>query len=140
MTDLQPGTSAVTWAREHGVRWRGRVALTNHEPHHRQYREAVVDCYAGAGHRGEPIWVIDHDGQLPPHAAFIMDDGVEVIPWYVAGWHSEHQYVILHRFPTNYDDKGNPVRRADDGRPVNFDSWQLGPRRCYHVKLTQSEA
>lgn len=136
--ELQPGRSAVDWAREHGTHYRGLIALTNHDPWHRQYRETVVDCYAAPDHQGRPIWVVYHHGDLSHEAVFIMDDGRDVIPWYVAGWHDEHEDIILHRFPRNFDDNGEPIRRANDGYPVNFDTWQLGPRRAYHVKLREA--
>ncbi len=136
--ELVKGMSAVDWARKHGMRWRGHVALDNREPWHRNHEEAVLDCYSARGHQDEPIWVLDHRGLLKPDSTFIMDDGQNVVPWYVAGWHPERQYILLHRFPTNLDEHGDPILRADDQRPVDYSTWMLGPRRAYHVKLKEA--
>jgi hypothetical protein len=67
-----------------------------------------------------------------------MDDGTSVRPFHVAAYHPEQSHVIVHTFPVNVNADGSPRLRVDDGRPVSFDTWQLGPRRAYHVKLRRT--
>ena len=71
---------------------------------------------------------------------FIVDDGVTVRPYYSAGFNLSPDperypfapkvpHGLIHPFPVN----GGV--RADNGQPVNFDSWMLGPHKCYHLKV-----
>lgn len=121
-------TSTVEWAREHGEHRHGTVALDNHEPT-RDY--AYVHCYRYSTDTVENGYIIDgaltwKDGR---QAVYLMDDGCTVRPYYVAAYHPDHEYVIIHPFPVS------DGRLRPDGRPVDFSSWLLGPRRAYHVKL-----
>jgi len=108
------------------------LALTNHEPWDKRYREAwgVITFHAtDTVQGGAAIYGADwHDWH---DSVYLLDDGESVRPYYVAAWRDagtydhpqpgEHRsHLILHPMPTG-------ERHA---------SWQLGPRRCYHVKLT----
>lgn len=131
--------TTTEWARQHGVHHAGYIALDNYEPVARSFER--VECYSydlGDDVRGSG-WVLDHAYHLrdATKAIWLMDDGRTVQPFYVASWHEEHQHIILHPFPVKVNDDGTPRLRANDGRPVDFSNWQLGPRRAYHVKLTR---
>lgn len=72
------------------------------------------------------------------NAAYFVDDGRTVVPMYVAGWqpgnpsHPEGcaPSILLHPFPTN------GRIRPDNGRPADFSSWMLGPRKAFHLKVS----
>ena len=134
-TTVPRGTSATAWAREHGTHYRGTIATDNYEPVPRTV--VVVGCYFYSTETVTDGLIIDDARQLRDysHAVYLIDDGRTVRPYYVAAWHADHDYVIAHPFPTNFDADGTPRLRADDGRPVDHSSWQLGPRRAYHVKV-----
>ena len=131
------GTSATEWAREHGTHYRGTVAADNYEPAPRTV--VIVNCYFYSTETVTDGLIIDDARQLRDytHAVYLIDDGRTVRPYYVAAWHPEGDYVIAHPFPTNYTADGSPQPRVD-GLPVNYDSWQLGPRRAYHVKVRET--
>lgn len=68
-------------------------------------------------------------------AVYLIDDGRSVRPYYVAGHSQQRDRIFLHPFPVNYAPDGTRKMRADNGRPVDFGNWMLGPRRAYHLKL-----
>lgn len=64
---------------------------------------------------------------------FIVDDGITVVPHYVAGWSDKRGELILYPFPTNPDGQ----TRADrPGGVIDYSMWALGPTRCYHLKIS----
>ena len=133
MTDT---LSATEWARANGEHFAGYLALDNYEPTRSFER---IECYRydlGDDPRGSG-YVLDgaFDLRNATEAVYLMDDGHTVAAHYVAGYHHEHRYIILHAFPTNWNADGTPVMRADRDVQVSYDNWQLGPRRAYHVKL-----
>lgn len=77
-------------------------------------------------------------------AVYLLDDGSTVTAWYVAGWagdpnkrgalNPDKPELHLQQFPVNPDGDTRP-----DGRVVDFGTWQLGPRRAYHLKITLRE-
>jgi hypothetical protein len=71
-------------------------------------------------------------------AVFLIDDGHTVMPLYVSGWSGTHDRVFLAPFPVNVDADGNPRLREDNGRPVDFRTWMLGPQRAYHLKISEA--
>jgi hypothetical protein len=66
-----------------------------------------------------------------PRINFIIDDGESVRVFYVAGWHDTDKYLLLHPFPVN-----TGAVRPDNGRPVDYSGWALGPRKTFHLKVT----
>jgi hypothetical protein len=135
------GQSATEWAREHGEHYSAAFLLDNHEP---PRNWLTLPAYAYTSHDGTSAFVIDGARALRDYnqAIYLMDDGTTVRPFYVAAWHPADDgqtHVIVHAFPVNVNDDGTPHLRPD-GRPVSFDSWQLGPRRAYHVKIRPSLA
>ena len=132
--------TATEWAREHGRHLRGQIARDNYEP---TRGFATVDLHTYDMGKDDPrgSGIILADGsQLREawHAVYLIDDGRTVAPFYVIGWSTDpaDPYIMLHPFPVNVHADGSPRLRADDGRPVDFASWALGPRRAYHVKVT----
>lgn len=71
------------------------------------------------------------------NAVYLLDDGRTVRPFYVAGWSPDSDHILLHAFPTNYRPDGERKIRDDNGRPVDHGPWALGPRRAYHLKITE---
>lgn len=66
---------------------------------------------------------------------YVLDDGTEVVPAYVAGWPKDAQDTVWAQpFPVN-----DGRIRPDNGREVDFSTWALAPRRAYHFKVTWSE-
>lgn len=132
-------TSTTDWAREHGTELRGWVALDNYEPT-RNFAALTLWRYTRLDDDRGPGIIVEDRTELrdATHAVYLIDDGRTVEPYYVAGWGGlpEQTHVMLHPFPTNYGADGAPITRADNGRPVDFGTWMLGPRRAYHVKVT----
>ena len=67
----------------------------------------------------------------PERSLYIVDDGRNVAPFYVAGWRdADSPRITLHPFPTN-----DGRLRPDNGQPVDFTGWMLTPRRAFHLKI-----
>lgn len=69
---------------------------------------------------------------------FLLDDGRTVRALYVAGWSGAEDRLFLRPMPVGINDDGTPRLRADNGRPVDYSTWMLGPRRTYHLKITEA--
>jgi hypothetical protein len=136
MMQLQTTTQ---WALEHGTRMRYASALDNYPvPRNVAYGDLFIYDRDDRGNAND-IGIVIPDGldKFPraPHCLFLVDDGRSVQVFYVASWHDTDRHIIAHPMPTNYDRDGNRRTRADDGRPVDFSNWELGPRTAYHLKL-----
>lgn len=136
MTTIQRGQLAHEWAREHGEHFTVTTHLDNHEP---PRRSAALVMHRFVGHSGDTEYMIESGVDLlDTHCGFLLDDGYSVIPLYVAGWHSEHKYILAHKFPLDFNPTTRePNLRADNGRPVDHSTWILGPRRYYHLKVVR---
>jgi hypothetical protein len=68
------------------------------------------------------------------NAIYLLDDGNTVVPYYVVGWNdkAEPVYVLIQPFPANPD---GAATRPDNGQPIDYSTWALGPRRAYHLKV-----
>lgn len=134
------GTSVVGWAKAHGVHFRWSAALDNHEPT-RNYAHGDMWTYPLRSDDGLGI-VLDGSSQMKDRTkmTIVMDDGETVRPYYVASWNanSADDYVILHPFPTNYNEDGTPKVRPD-GRMVDMSGWAIGPSKLYHLKVSKME-
>jgi len=135
ITNTATGTNAIEWARANCPTLAYRVALDNHEPT-REY--AYGECHPYTTESGIDAMLIRgaitwRDGA---NALYLIDNGRTVTPMYVAAYHPEHDYVIVHAMPTNYNADGTRRTRPDNGRDVHMDNWQLGPRRAYHLKVS----
>jgi hypothetical protein len=143
-------------ARAHGysadvLTW--HTALDNYEPVPRAYASGYAVKYAGTlirddGSRAEfptagiIMSLTDSGLSLDRllNAIALFDYGDSVQPYYVAGWNDKDRewwglrnYVMWHPFPTAQPGemtKGNP------SRPLDYSSWQLGPRKTYHFKVS----
>ena len=77
------------------------------------------------------------------NAIFLLDDGYHVVPYYTVSYRISRRDILIQKFPVNYEwypDSGYvAIPRDDNLRPVDFSSWQLGPRKCFHLKLTSVE-
>lgn len=118
--------------------FRYAVALDNYTPT-RKFGAGTGDLYApDTAWNGQSETIILHDvdnfGDFE-HTSFIIDDGESVRVFYLSGWNGSGTMVYLSPFPTN------GAIRPDNGRPVDFSQWALGPRKTFHLKVTwQSEA
>ena len=132
------------WARTHGRRFTWRCALDNHM-HTRNYASGHGFLYERIDEsRDEGVLLFDALGTLKDATAaiYIIDNGMTTNVLYTAGHNdraedeSEH-CIYLQYLPTNFDGlTGERKVRADNGRPVDFSSWMMGPRRAYHLKVT----
>lgn len=135
MTMTEPKTT-TEWARENGAGFAFSTATDNYEPvprnvaYGRGWEYGMIDAGRGSG------IVLEDVSELKDarDAIYLIDDGLTVRPFYVAAWHPEGTHVILHPFPTVFDDNGDRKVRPDGGL-VSFDTWMLGPRRTYHLKV-----
>ena len=107
-------------------------ALDNHEPR-RAEASGTLDRYAHPV-TDVPTIVLRETSDLrePTNAVYLVDDGDTVEPWYVAGWNPRDPGIILNPFPVN---PGGERTRPDNGRPIDYSAWSLGPRRAYHLKV-----
>lgn len=134
----QPITT-TEWAKQNGTEYRWSAALDNYEPtrnygHGRLWKYGRIDDTRGPG------IILDPTGTpLGPNMLVLVDDGATVTPYYVSGWGPTDapNLIFLSPFPTNVDETGAPILRANDGRPVDFSSWALGPTKCFHLKVRE---
>lgn len=128
-----------------------RVALDNREPWHRSHRDysGSISWYPVDAERIFRGVIPDALREIPnaTDAIYLLDDGETVEPFYVVGWSpldnekspDTRGDVMIGCFPVNVDSDGSPILRADDNRPVDYSSWQLGPKRAYHLKVTRGQ-
>ena len=112
------------------LRW--HALLDNYEPH-RSFANGYAVLMAGDETRSETV-VLDGAAQFADayKAIYLLDDGADVGAWYVSGWSQEgNDRVFLQPFPVNPDGR----TRDDTGRVIDYDSWMIGPRRAYHLKI-----
>jgi hypothetical protein len=128
------------WARTNGVAYRWSAALTNHEPCSRDWATGTMFRYGALDEvRGPGIILEDAEGLKDAHrATYLVDDGRTVEVYFVAGWGplDALNTLFLQPFPTNFDADGVQRVSPKDGRPIDFGTWQLGPRRAYHLKIS----
>jgi hypothetical protein len=157
---------ADVWARRNGTHFRATVALDNHEPtrafaHFDAYgysTATVSDGFILCVDNGSTSFTPDDTSQPPTlrhatNAVYLLDFGDAVTPYYVAGWHEDFPYVMIHPFPTTEEicrECGIELTEREEGcdacyrrkqrngfRPTTYGSWALGPRTAYHVKLRE---
>lgn len=116
--------------------WSGLMIGDNH-PVPRSQWTVTAKVYAATDWSAETtVLAVEGSEWLDCHrAVYLIDDGATVTPLYVAGWHDaadgKIDRLFLQPFPVNPDGRTRP-----DGRVIDYSTWQLGPRRCYHVKVT----
>lgn len=112
-----------------------RAAMDNYEPAPRRTSNGVLQVWLNADGTLHGYDLIGWGDERDAHqAVYLIDDGRSVGVFYVAGYSQERDRITLHPFPTGVDADGSP-KMAPDGRPVDFASWLLGPRRAYHLKI-----
>lgn len=89
------------------------TGLDNYEPP-RAWSHGVGEVFAATAALPETVTLTSSDFPFTTHTIFLLDDGVTVRPFYVAGMKDG----VVHVQPYV----------ADRG-------WALGPRRAYHVKM-----
>lgn len=129
---------ALCWAKVNGEHYRYRCAQDNYSP---TRDTAYGSLWRYQTPDGTPAILIDsamcwRDGT---NAVYLVDDGRTVRPFYVATYHPDRSYVVAHAMPTDYREDGTRRVREDDGRPVSFSTWNLGPQRAYHLKVSRAE-
>lgn len=127
MTDkLEPGKPIIgdpSVRDQRHLRW--TCALDNYEPT-REYGYGNLTAYTTDTVTDGVLLFGADQLRDSTNANYLLDDGVRVRPYYVAGWMPEHEYIIIHPFPVNHV--------TETGHKANFDTWMLGPRRTYHLK------
>lgn len=134
--------TTTEWARQYGVEFAWRCAGDNYEPVPRVEHYGTGWFYDLDDERANGI-VLDDVSELRDKGlgcVYLIDDGRTIEAYYIASWHPEGTHVILHPMPTNFDKHGNRRLRADDQRPVDFDTWMLGPRLAWHLKIKVVDA
>jgi hypothetical protein len=120
------------------------TALDNHEPVPRKVEAArLVEFDTDSEVSGQPWYMRGTDrSAIPPGSIFLLDDGLTCRPYW-GGSRGEGEpsplypegrepIEILYPFPVNPEGK-----TRDDGRVIDYDSWCLGPRKAYHLKITR---
>lgn len=110
-------------------------ALADNYATPRGFLRGTVETGQGADGRSD-ILVFE---AIPRHACdalYILDFGDRVEVRYVAGWQPwdgdrRPADIWLQEFPLSVG------TRPDNGRAVFADGWMFGPRRAYHLKLTE---
>jgi hypothetical protein len=109
------------------------VAIDNHEP----TRDFVHGVLVETLNDHDAIRIDDPNAlglKDWQRSNYLIDTGDAITVYYVAGWNEQPRddaapYVLLHPFPTNGGTR-------PDGRPVDYSTWMLGPRRTYHFKVS----
>lgn len=115
------------------VRW--HTALDNHEPVPRAEATGYGVRYVHPSTGSEGFKIYNSAGIKDAHkASLILDDGETAVPYYCVGW-KDDEYTLYQPFPTNPDGAVGP----DNGRPIDYSTWILGPRKTYHFKITELE-
>jgi hypothetical protein len=116
--------------------WRARI--NNYEGKRHEYARGELAYIHDA--QGNPTVALKGTHGLPDwqKSLFILDNGTTARIMYVAGWksygdHGELDVAWLQDLPMN---GGN---RPDNGRQVDMSGWELGPKKTYHLKVTQSD-
>lgn len=120
-------------------RFRYETAMDNHEPT-REFASGYIGIWDDPEDSIEtPTYVLENpnpwmeDSILPENnIGFILDDGKQTMAMYVAGYNPDHGTIFLHPLPTNPDHRTRP----DNGREIDYSSWMLGPRKTYHLKIS----
>ena len=123
---------------EHVATYRYTTAMDNHEPT-RAYAHGTLDAFIWPD-TGQLSYRLPgglDDFKEASRAVFLIDDGRTVLPLYATGWNPATGIVFLGLFPVNVNAEGTPKVREDNGRPVDYGDWMLGPRRAYHLKITE---
>jgi hypothetical protein len=127
--------SATQWAQEHGKPFRWQTQLDNHT-YSRNFANGNGWEYDIADKDLRGVILDDVADLRDPHKAmYLLDDGQNVRTFYVAGWNADKQltYLMIHPFPLSVG------TRPDNGLPIDMSTWQLGPRRAYHLKVTWND-
>ncbi len=129
------------------------VALNGYEPWHRSYREEIFTAteYTSytSGDRCYRLEVQLNAWKDATDAFYLVDDGRTVRPMYVIGYqpggpsplypNGTAQNILIAPFPTEFTHDGKRIERADGRGPVDFQTWTLGPRRAYHLKMNRED-
>lgn len=115
------------------------VAMDNYEPT-REFSSGSIGLWGDPENPGtEATYVLENpnpwmeDSMLPEsNIGFILDNGKESIPTYVAGFNPNHGTMFLKPIPVNPENRTRP----DNGRVIDFSTWMLGPRKTYHLKIS----
>jgi hypothetical protein len=115
------------------TRYAVRTLMDNYEPA-RGETWFTAEVYTGEDNARDPesfTVVLCQPTELrdATRAVYVWDDGQTVVPLYVAGYQPDASSVYLCPYPL-----ANGRRRPDNGRPIDFSTWVLGPRRSYHLK------
>jgi hypothetical protein len=115
--------------------WIGSIAADNHEPT-RNFYQITGEVYAPMPGTWERCVVITTTDDITDmiRSNYLLDDGATVVPHYVGGWNQTFTRVFLYPFPVNPDQR----RRTDNGQVIDYSTFALGPRRCYHVKIRRT--
>lgn len=90
---------------------------------------------------GRPTAILHGIDKLPDatKSLYLLDDGRTARIMYVSGWaKADHatqaNQLWLQDIPVNPDGETRP----DNGERIQYSTWRLGPRRTYHLKLTNA--
>ena len=108
------------------------VALDNYQPP-REEHTGIALMYTHPATRDPGIKIPGAEKIFKDayRAFYLVDNGVSVTPYHVAGYNPKDDpgTVFLKPFPTNF--------KRVDGYEVDFSMWTLGPRRAYHLKVRE---
>jgi hypothetical protein len=115
------------------TRYAVRTVTDNYEPT-RGEAWVSADLWEGEDNHRDPesftvVLISPEAIRAATRAVYVWDDGARVVPLYVAGYQPDATLVYLVPYPV-----ADGRERPDSGRPVDFSSWVLGPRRSYHLK------
>lgn len=122
-----------------------RAPLDNYSPARRMAYGYAVEYVRANGQNGMTLWRTDfgavgtrtYDELI--RALFIVDNGRSATPFDPCGWapSADADQLFIMPFPLEYNADGSRRTRADDGRPVDMSGWYVGPRRTYHLKVSE---
>lgn len=112
------------------------VALDNYEPVPRAWESGRL--VAWDDHDETRYYIRGDSAMVRGEFMVILDDGVTITPLWSGGHNAGNPAplypegsspkVMLFPFPVNHV--------TESGKAADFSNWQLGPRRCYHLKVS----
>jgi hypothetical protein len=121
------------------------VALDNYEPVPRRTETGdLVEYDDNSETSGQPRYFRTLAGtSFAEQSVYIIDDGRVARPYYGGSFNlgkpsplypeGREPVELLYPFPVNPGGR----RRPDNGREIDFTTWMLGPRKCYHLKIAR---
>lgn len=131
------------------LRW--SAALDNYQPVPRRWASGYAQWYSTDDVTHAVVLWDTEQLRDASDSVYLIDDGDTVRPYYVSGHPANGESLWLNPFPTTVHgcseclieftereegcDSCYSRKQRNGFRPITFETWSLGPRRAYHLKV-----